>query len=159
MNLVFKTVLYSYPSFDGVLDGLEKLAYFKALTSYADSNKTLKQIDKILLINNQADRLKYLKRTVNELLYGLSPEERELLRYKFFRTPPRPGFDYTSRKYYRKQKKLALKLDCIAKRLGYDEDWFSNNFSDIYFLKAKFERLKNLEERKKVPNAARDSLA
>lgn len=157
MNLVFKTVLYSYPSFDGVLDGIEKLAYFKALTSYADSNKTLKQIDKILLLNNQADRLKNLKRIVNELLDGLTEEERELLSYKFFRYPPSPGFDYSSRRYFRMQKKLAEKLDKIAKRRGYDERWFSDNFSDIYFLKAKFERLKSIEQRKTVPNAARDS--
>ncbi len=159
MNLVFKTLLYSYPSFDGVLDGIEKLAYFKALTSYADSNKTLKQVDKILQLNNQAARLRLLKHTVNGLIAKLSHEERELLRYKFFRLPPRAGFDYTSRTYYRKQKKLALKLDAIAKQKGYDDAWFCKNFSDIYFLKAKYERLKRMEQQKTRANAMRDSAA
>ncbi|MDY4186484.1 MAG: hypothetical protein SOX77_01325 [Candidatus Borkfalkiaceae bacterium] len=158
MNLVMKTVLYSYPSFDGVLDGIEKLVYFKAVTSYTDCNKTLKQADKILLLNNQADRIRMLKNTVNEILCEILPEERELLEYKYFKYKKPEGFDYTSRKYFRKQIKFAKKLDKIAEKKGFDEKWFDENFSDIYFLKVKFQKLKKLEE-EKVKNSTRDSNA
>lgn len=159
MNNVIKTVLYSYPSFDGVLDGIEKLAYFKAVTSYTDCNKTLKQADKILLLNNQADRIRYLKSIVNGVLSQLLPEERDLIEYKYFRYKKPEDFDYTSRKYFRKQLKLEKKLDKIAQKKGFDEDWFDENFSDIYFLKVKFNKLKNLEEKGGVKNCASESNA
>lgn len=159
MNLVMKTILYSYPSFDGVLDGIEKLAYYKAVTSYTDCNKTLKQVDKILLLNNQADRLRGLKNIIDGILSDILPEERELIEYKYFRRKNNENFDYTSRQYFRRQIKLAKKLDKIAQKKGFDEAWFDENFSDIYFLKVKFQKLKNLEEKQKTENCTRDSNA
>lgn len=156
MNIVLKTVLYSYTALDGIVEGLDELVLYKAVSSFQSSSKTLAQMDKILLLQNQADRLTGLKVLVEDILSRLSDEERRLAEYKFFRKKSGDDFDYSSRKYFRKQKKLEAKLDKIAEKRGINEEWFKREFSDVYFLRVKYSKLKAIAEKSTTQNSVRD---
>lgn len=153
MENVVNTVLYCYPSFQSVINGMERLAYFKAISSFKDCTKTLSQIEEILQINSQKERLKNLKRTVECILSQLSTEEKMLIEYKFFKIKPSEDYDCTSRKYFRKQNKLYKKLLEIFKVKSLDNEWFEENYFDIYFLKCKYLRFKTHESKKGVKNS------
>lgn len=153
MENVVNTVLYCYPSFQEVIDGMEKLAYFKAVVSFCDSNKTVEQIDKILQINEQKSRLLRLKSIVEDILSELTDEERLLIEAKYSSRGKIKGHDYCLRHYYRKQNMIFNKIVKLFKARGYDEKWLSSNFFDIYFIKAKYLSIKKITKKNKVANS------
>ena len=156
MNIVLKTVLYSYTALDGVIEGLDELILYKAVSSFQSSSKTLAQVDKILILQNQVGRLVGLKNLVEDILNRLSNEERQLTEYKFFRKSSGDDFDYSSRKYFRKQNRLEEKLDRMAEKRGMTEEWFKKEFGDVYFLRVKYAKLKKIAEKNPVHNSVRD---
>ncbi len=156
MNDVIKTLFYSYPSFEGVLKATEKLVYFKAISSYKNNNKTLNQMEEILELNDRAARLKQVKSMVEELIDGLLDDEKQLIEYKYFHYHMPEDFDFTSRKYFRRQLKLEKKIDARALSKGIDEAWFKNNLWDVYFLRAKYLKLVLNNRISVVKNSARD---
>lgn len=156
MNDVIKTLLYSYPSFEGVLKATEKLVYFKAVSSYKNCNKTIKQMEEILELNDRASRILRAKNMIDELIEGLSDEERKLIEYKYFHYSMGDDFDFTSRKYFRRQLKLERKIAARFLSLGIDDKWFKRNLWDVYFLRAKYLRLSAQGNSGSVKNAARD---
>lgn len=156
MNDVTKTLLYSYPSFDGVLKGISDLIKFKAVTSYKNSNKTYDQMNEIVDLNGKKARIIKLKEQIEALMGMLSQEERSLIEYKYFNRKITEGFDYSSRGYFRKQLRLEKKLDKIAEKNKLTEEWFNEYCWDIYFLRAKYNKIKNVSGFAKSKNAARD---
>ena len=72
MEIVLKTLLYSYPSLDIVVDGLEKLAEYKAITSFSNCHKTFEQMENIIKINDQMARVKELHSLTDDILKKLS---------------------------------------------------------------------------------------
>lgn len=150
-----KTIFYSYPMIDNVVMGIDKLVLYKALTSYCDCSKTMQQIDKILLLQNQADRLKNLQNILNNFVNSLPDEQVKLIEYKYFRKQMEEDFDYTSRQYFRKQKKLTEKILRFVERNNMDEKWFLENFSDIDFLNKTYLKIKQDEKNNLRENCAR----
>jgi hypothetical protein len=159
MEIVLKTLLYSYPSLDIVVDGLEKLAEYKAITSFSNCHKTLQQMENIIKINDQMARIKELHSLTEGILNNLSLKERMLVEYKFFKYEPPAGFDHSSRGYFREQTKTFNKLLNIMKRKNYDEEWFKDNYFDIYVLRNKFQKLKAIKEKSTALNSARERWA
>ena len=159
MEIVLKTLLYSYPSLDIVVDGLEKLAEYKAITSFSNCHKTLQQMENIIKINDQMARVKELHSLTDDILKSLSLRERMLVEYKFFKYEPPSGFDHSSRAYFREQTKTFNKLLNIMKDNNYDEEWFKNNYFDIYVLRNKFQKLKAVKAKSLVQNSASERWA
>ena len=110
LDVVLKTILYSYPYFEMIIEGLEDLAEYKAITSYKNSNKTLEQMQNILAINGQISKICGLQEIVNRLLAELSPLERLLIEYKFFKATPPKKVNYSARAYFRAQIRVFNKL-------------------------------------------------
>lgn len=148
MENVVNTLLYCYPSFQSVLDGMEKLAYYKAMVSFCDSNRTVEQVEKILQINIQKERLSKIKRIVEYALSDFNKDEYKLIAEKFFNKSYGIKDEYSQRHYFRKQKNLFEKLVLKFEEMGVNEDWFEKNCSDIYFLNAKYLTIKKMGKRK-----------
>lgn len=159
LDVVLKTILYSYPYFEMIIEGLEDLAEYKAITSYKNSNKTLEQMQNILAINGQISKICGLQEIVNGLLAELSPLERLLIEYKFFKATPPKKVNYSARAYFRAQIRVFNKLIERMLQLGYNVDWFKQNYLDLYFLKAKYRKLKKIKKLGTVENSVRDSAA
>ena len=156
MEIVLKTLLYSYPSFNIIVEGLEKLAEYKAITSFSNCHKTLQQMENIIKINDRKARISELNCIVERLLNKLTVKERMLIEYKYFKYEMPQGFDYSSRAYFRAQTKTFKKLLKLMENRGYDEEWFKNNYFDIYVLRNKFQKLKAVNEKSCVTNSRRD---
>jgi hypothetical protein len=159
MEIVLKTLLYSYPSLDIVVDGLEKLAEYKAITSFSNCHKTLQQMENIIKINDQMARVKELHSLTEGILNKLSLKERMLVEYKFFKYELPEGFDHNSRAYFREQTKTFNKLLKIMKNKNYDEEWFKDNYFDIYVLRNKFQKLKAVKAKNIMQNSASERWA
>lgn len=155
MNEVIKTLLYSYPSFDGITEATDRLVYYKALSSYKDNAKTCNQMNEIAALNERAARVVWAKGIIDKLLNELTPFERQLIEYKYFNREQGVGFDTSSRAYFRKQLRLEKKITAALAYLKPNEDWFFENFGDVYFLKAKYLRIKAAAENGRK-NAAKE---
>ncbi len=156
MDVVLKTLLYSYPSFNIVIDGLEKLAEYKAISSFSCSSKTVKQMENIIRINEQIAKMDELKAIMECLLSKLSLKEKMLLEYKYFKHEMPDGFDCSSRQYFREQNKLMKKLIKSMENKGYNVEWFEGNYLNIFFLKVKYKKLKKLKQQGSVNNSNRE---
>ena len=157
MEIVLKTLLYSYPSFNIIVEGLEKLAEYKAITSFSNCHKTLQQMENIIKINDKLARIRELQCIVERLLNKLTVKERMLIEYKYFKYEMPQGFDYSSRAYFREQTKTFKRLLKLMQKKNYDEEWFKNNYFDIYVLRNKFQRLSTIKEKGCSSNSARES--
>ena len=146
MNDVIKTLLYCYPSFIDVIKATDKLVYYKAITSYKDNSKTCAQMNEIVLLNERSARLVWIKGVIDQLLAELTPYERQLVEYKYFHIMQDENFDSSARSYFRKQLKLEKKIEKLMDYLKPDENWFYENLGDIYFLRAKYQRIKKMAE-------------
>lgn len=157
MEIVLKTLLYSYPSFNIIVEGLEKLAEYKAITSFSNCHKTLQQMENIIKINDKLARIRELKDIIEGLLSKLTIKERMLIEYKFFKYDMPEGFDYSTRAYFREQTKTFKKLLKMMEKKNYDEEWFKDNYFDIYVLRNKFQRLSTVKEKGYASNSTRES--
>jgi len=146
MNDVIKTLLYSYPSFEDIIEATDKLIYYKAITSYKDNSKTAKQMNEIVVLGERSSRIVWIKGIIEKLLDSLSPYERQLIEYKYFHVRQGADFDPNARSYFRKQLKLEKKIEGRLEYIKPDEEWFYNNLGDIYFLRAKYARIKKMTE-------------
>lgn len=154
MNDVIKTLLYSYPSFDEVIKATDKLVYYKAITSYKDNSKTCDQMNEIVQLNERSARIVWIKGVIEQLLNNLNDYERQLVEYKYFHYAKKSDFDTSSRSYFRKQLKLEKKIEEKMSYLNPNEEWFMDNFGDIYFLRTKYLRIKKMANEKK--NSAKE---
>ena len=131
---------------------MERLAYFKAVVSFNDCNRTAEQLDKILIINNQKERLIALKKALEYMLCDLSADEQKLIEEKFFNKTKDIGDGISIRQYYRKQKLVFDKLLLKFNKRGFDQHWFEENFGDIYFLKSRYLTIKKMARKKSTKN-------
>ena len=140
-----------------MIDGFEKLAEYKAISSFGNCAKTLKQMQEIIMINSQKARVIQLKDIAENLLGELSIKERMLIEYKYFKYKMPEGFDYNSRNYFRAQIRVFNKLVKKMNERGYDQDWFESNFLDIFVLDNKYKKLKRLKESGATKNCATEA--
>ena len=157
MDVVLKTLLYSYPSFASVKEGLFRLIEHKAVVSFHNCSKTLEQMNNIIKLNNQIAKVSELEKIVQDLLSDLNTKERMLIEYKFFKRQPPIGFDYSSRTYFRAQEKVFKHLLIQMKINKYDHVWFLTNYSDLYFLISKYNSLKKRKALGSVSNSVVDA--
>ena len=91
----------------------------------------------------------FLKERLEEMLSRLTKEERYMLEYKYFRRRKKLqgefcGFtlSYNERTYFRRQARLADKLNASLLREGMNEMWFSDHFSQVGFMMTALENVK-----------------
>ena len=151
MNVYYaKTVLYAYMNIDAVKDQIDELVEKRALSSMSDFSPAIKQCERIINLSCQKILLDRLKTVTEDILYGLSDEEKTLLDYKYFKSKPKDyynDFDTESRTYFRHQIKVAEKFARSLSKRGYDDAWFEQNLLSTDFFK---ELLKRVIEHEKA---------
>lgn len=154
MDIVLKTILYSYPSYSALIKELETLAENKAVYSYKNCSKTLEQMEEIIQINQQIRKIVELQDVVNRLIGELNEKEKRFLEYKYFKRGIPEECYHNYRTYYRVQKRILEKLIDFMLLNGYNSAWLKLNYFDLYFIKMKYNRLKKLKDKGTLSNSA-----
>ena len=151
MNIYYaKTLLYAYRNLTAVADQIDELVEKRALSSMRDFSPALSQCEKIVDLTFQKDVLFALKLTIEEVFSKFSAEDMKYFHYKYMKDMPKSyydGFDATTRRYFRKQIRLAKKFAERLENKGVTDYWFENNCLEIEFFK---ELLKRVIERERA---------
>ena len=137
MNVYYaKTALYAYANLEAIMEQIDELVEKKALSSMSDYSSALEQCESILNYTAQKDVLIDLKLHIDEALTKLKDENLDYLDYKYFKQKPKDyyvDFDFESRNYFRKQKKLATRVARLLEAGGATDEWFEKNCLKIDF--------------------------
>lgn len=148
-TLYAKCILYSYANLEQIMEQIDKLIEKKALESMNDFSPCITQCEKILNLTEQKGALITLKIICDNLFSKLSKYELDCLDYKYFRRHKKEyfiDFDCTSRGYFRRQIRLAIKVATRLEKLGITDDWFEDNCLSTDFFKELLKRVKQKEE-------------
>ena len=146
MEIALKTAFYCYPSYEKIIFNLEQVVEKKAICSYSNPSKTLKQMEEIILINEKIAKLTELKCLISELLNRLSDEERLCVEYRFFKRFSAEIYDSAfiyKRYYYKKINRAFSRMVEEAYALGLDVDWLTCRFNTFKPFADTYKKLKN----------------
>ena len=139
-----KTVLYAYKSLSAVMAQLDDLVLKKAVASMVDFSPCEKIAEKILDITAQKDVIYLLKEKTALALSKLTDDERLILDYKYFKSMGKDAYaelDFTSRAYFRKQIRVAVKFGNKLSALGIDDAFFEQYCLKIDFFRELYKRV------------------
>ena len=148
MDSVIKTILYCYPYFDEVADGICELAFYKATSSHCNSAKTLQQIERVKNLYEDAKFLRRLKNFVKQALLQLTDYERAIIGCKYFKLNSTILKTKSRRTYYRQQQKAFEKIIAFAKTYGLSEKWFMKNCYQIHCMRNVYNRILKSEKQR-----------
>ena len=136
-------MLLVYPKLGRLIRDLGQLAEAKALSSYSGKEATEACIGRILAYLRARASFTLLKECMDGVLAQLTREELYLLEYKYFRRRKvlegefaDMQCDFSARTYYRRQRRLASKLNNLLLRSGADRAWFDSLFADIAYMRS-----------------------
>lgn len=136
-------LLYVYPRLERLEENIGQLVEAKARASYAGKESAEECAKKMIEYIYIKDCFSWIRASLNEILASLSAEERYLLEYKYFRRKKVLEGEFagmccafSERTYYRRQRKLADKLNGELIRRGMDEGWFMRTFSSVPYMMA-----------------------
>lgn len=144
-----KTVLYLFPCIDKVNEQIDELLEKRALSSMTDFSPCLSQCEKMVNLGVQNANLLVLKGCVSEVLKKLSEEELALLEFKYFHLRTKeamPEGDVSSRRYFRKQQRVADKFARLMEEAGITDEVFERDYLSVEFIKELCARVKLREE-------------
>ena len=147
MNIYYtKTALYAYPHIESLMGQIDDLVLSKALYSMGDYSPCEEQCQKIVKLTGQKVALIELQQMIDKALSILSDYELDCLDYKYFKIQPKEyfdsiGFDYESRKYFRKQNSLVKKVAIKLEKVGMTDEWFVKKCLDTDFFNELLKRV------------------
>lgn len=134
-------MLLAYPRVGRIAEHLGQLIEAKAAASYRGRERTEECVEQILRYLRAKDCLLACGAAVDEVLEGLTREERFLLEYKYFRRQEKLAAEFggfglpcSERQYYRMQRRLERKAGELFMRAGYTEAWFLRLFADLPYM-------------------------
>ena len=130
-----KVILYAYPKLDEIAEATERSGENRAALSYRAPDDTytiaLSVAEEFFL----AERIRALKKLVDEMISGLSREEKFLLEYKYFRRKKQletgGNFSCSERSYFRRQDELFLRICVYFAGKGITEQTFCKQYGDF----------------------------
>lgn len=130
-----KVILYAYPKLEEIAEATERSGENKAALSYRAPDDTYTVALSVAEEFFLAERIRALKKTVDEMLSGLSAEERFLLEYKYFRRKNRlkegGKLSCSERSYFRRQDELFLRVCVYFAGKGITEHTFRARYGDF----------------------------
>ncbi|MBQ7407820.1 MAG: hypothetical protein IJW13_00885 [Clostridia bacterium] len=141
MNNVAKTLLYGYPSYGNIIEGLQISAKYKAIKSFGTYKKTLDVYYEIMKLNDLIHRIGGLKLFIEELLEQFTPYEVTIIKACYFNQKAGVELIGSPRKQMRDKLKVEKKFVNILLKEGFDLEYFKNNYFDIYFIKHKYNKI------------------
>ncbi len=134
-------MLYIYPRLRKLEEDIVQLVEAKARASYAGKESAEACAQKMIDYLYARDRLAALREKLDGMLGSFTREERYMLEYKYFRRRKVLEGEFADircpfaeRTYYRRQNRLAAKVNGAFMRRGMSEEWFMRTFSDMPFM-------------------------
>ena len=150
MNVLYaKTILYAFPHLEALAEQIDRLVEKKALGSMNDFSPALEQYEKIINLIEQKTVLFRLEILMEKVLKKFTQDELDCLDYKYFKRNKKEyfiGFDATSRNYFRKQIRIALKVAKAIESYGFTDQIFKEKCLSIEFFASLFKRVKEREQ-------------
>ncbi len=149
-NYYAKTALYVYPCVEKLIAQIDGLVEKKA---YASMNLFIpceEICDQIIGLTEQKKKWLRLYLAVKDTLLALSDEEIEYIDYKYFRKRNLQvdgiAEFYSSRTYYRKQRRIVNECAKILEEKGFSEQRFIDEYMEIPFFREMMRRIKKRDE-------------
>ena len=133
-------ILFLYPRLGRAAEDIGEVVEAKALASVSGRECAERCAERLLAYLHMRDCFLTVKAAVEEVAAALTEEERYLLEYKYFRRKPNlegefagTGLRCSLRTYYRKQERLARRVNALFLRAGLTEAWFAANLAGLPF--------------------------
>ncbi len=150
MNTLYaKTILYAYTDIDEVIKQIDDLVEQKAYLSFHNYSPALGQYEKIVKLTYDKDIIGVVKIVCERALKKFTTEELKYFRYKYFKnmtSREKNTFDYSSRSYFRKQKKLTEDFGLLLEGYGIDDKFFEEQCLEINYFRQLLCRTRELEK-------------
>ena len=141
-----KVVLYVYPRVEKILRDFDGMICALAFTFGESGGRCAERIAEYI---GAKQNFMYLREIVDEITANLSREERYLLEYKYFRRKRMLegefcgyALDCNERTYFRRQARLAEKLNALFLQKGLNEQWFNECFGWVRFMQTSRENVR-----------------
>ncbi len=153
MKAYQKLMLLLYPKLGRMAEDIKKM--IESLAGVCGGNETAEQsVQKILDYMYVRDCFIVLKAELDEVFVKLEREERYLLEYKYFRRKKVLSEEFadmqmncSERTYFRRQNRLAEKINSLLMQSGLSEAWFNKTFSCVPYVMAALEKVRESGER------------
>ena len=150
MNVLYaKTILYAYPDIDEVIVQIDDIVEKKAYLSFQNYSPALGQYEKIVKLTYDKDIITAVKIVCDRALRKFTEEELKFFKYKYFKNMSnreKENFDYSSRTYFRRQKKLTETFALLLEGYGIDDKFFEEQCLEINFFRYLVSRARELEK-------------
>lgn len=164
MNILYaKAILYAYPDIDEVIVQIDDLVERKAYLSFQNYSPALGQYERIVKLTYDKDIISAVRMVCDRALRKFTEEELKFFKYKYFKNMSnreKENFDYSSRTYFRRQKKLTETFALLLEGYGIDDKFFEEQCLEINFFRYLLSRTRELEkyskEGKNIKNPATD---
>ncbi len=160
-----KVMLYAYPKLKRWTEDIGQMIRAKACASYRGRETAESCVEKLLEYQYAQNCFQSLKADLDTIFGALTEEELYLLEYKYFRRKKvlQSKFcdfrvDYSERTYFRRQKRLEIKLNALFLQRGMDIAWFERTLKPIPCMAAALEKIQSQGEREFVDKRARCEL-
>lgn len=144
-----KVMLYVYPRIEKIVRDIDGIVEAQALCCFS-AESCLRTAERIAEHICAKSSFLLLKDFLEKIIGELSRDELYMLEYKYFRRRKKLEGEFcgfvlgcNERTYFRKQARLADKLNASFLREGLDEAWFSKHFSNVGFMMSACEAVKN----------------
>lgn len=138
-----KAILLAYPYLEDVATTIDAQVEKRCRLSFYSNKPCYDYAERIAKLISDKRRLLLLKEEIASVLSKMTEEEMALIGYKYFKNRPIDGFDYKSRKYFRKQKKVLEKFVTLLDNAKLDEKTFLDVYGNIPYIKSIMLRLDN----------------
>lgn len=149
MNVLYaKTLLYVYPHVDKIIGQIDELVEKKAAYSINDYSPAFNQCAKIAELTRCKAVLLNIKAVCSGILKGYSAKESVYLDYKYFKknnATAYAGYDFSSRNYFRRQVRLAVKFSKDLEKNGITDKAFIEEILTCAFMRKIFASVKEQE--------------
>ena len=145
-----KSLLYTYPNVQELLDQIDVLVEKKAISSMDNFKPCIDQCEEIIGLTEQKDILIEIYQTTKKILNEFSTYELDCLDYKYFKQKSKEyykDFDAQSRQYFRVQNRIVARLTGLYESRGLTDEWFIKKCLNNTFFK---EMLRRIEEQDNV---------
>lgn len=131
-----KVALLAYPYLKDAVAAIDRQIEKRCRLSFYSQKPCFDYADKIAKLISDKRYLLLLEEKITAILQRLNDEERILIGYKYFKNRPIDGFDYKSRKYFRKQIRVLDKFTKMLELIRLDEKTFLKIYADIPYIKS-----------------------
>lgn len=155
--LYAKTLLYTYPVIDSIIEQTDELIEKKALSSMENYSPALCQYESIINLIKNKDEYINLKLLIEKQLNKLTKEEYSLISYKYFHLKPQQKNSLDiglKRNYFRKQNKVVEKFTKLLSDDGITDEKFEKLFIKFDFIKDILKHAKEHDEFTKAKTIA-----